>query len=232
MKFNYVELLTKSGKHRVLFTEDKKWFKVTDVTTALGNKFIYSAGMVAKELGQDIKMESKTPTGNRLYTFMSVEGLLNLPKLIDSRYPLVNGKKTYPADKRGYYESVIISVKEFRQALELSGVIKAESGTSIVVDLEKPKHDPIEVIMEELIKLSQDIDNRVDMKALNQLSKEKADAEKNLEETKKQLKLSEDKYSELKGINLDLVKQRDNLKAENEVLKKFKNNIESLIGKQ
>jgi hypothetical protein len=247
MKFKYVDIkTTKNGTHRVLFTEDMKWFKGTDMVNALGTKFIYSITSTLEENGIVAKKEMKTPDGNRMYQFIEVEGILKLEGVIDALFPQdEKGKRHYPTEKRGYYESLQACLRDYKQSMVNSGILKLEGIEKSEEPQAPPPQQRLGIIFDELLKLSEEIDTRVNMEALNKLSMELSDAKAELQKTlaenkalvkesigiKKQLELSEAKYEEVKKVNLDLIKLRDHLQAENDELSKFKQKIENLIGK-
>lgn len=246
MKFKYVDVKTvKNGTHRVMFTEDMKYFKGVDMITALGTKFIYSITSTLEENGINVKVELKPPQGNRVYQFIEVGGILKLEELIDKLYPLdENKKRNFPREKRGYFESQLIALRDYKQAMVMSGILKLEEREA---ENPKVKEDTaqhrINIIFDELLKLSSDIDTKVNVEELGRLSKELSDTKAELQRViaeskslakeeiaiKKQLQLSEAKYEEVKSVNLTLVSQRDILQAENIELKKFKSNIEQML---
>lgn len=259
MKFKYIDVKTKTGEHKVMFTEDMRFFKGIDMIKALGTRFIYSIGVVLGEHGIALTKEMKTPEGNRMYGFMEIANLLKIEDIIDAEFPMDDkGSRHFPSDKRGYYQSQLIALRDFKKAMTDS---KINIGDGTVVEEEREvvvekttAQNRINNIFDELLKLADEVDG-TDKVEVARLTKELEEANSlvamlrqatvNLDKVtseykalakegvmvKDQLALSEAKYDELKRVNLEIIKQRDNLKSENEVLAKFKANIETLIKK-
>ncbi|MGL5983833.1 MAG: hypothetical protein ACRCZ1_01035 [Cetobacterium sp.] len=162
MRFKYVEVKTKTGKHKVMFTEDMKFFKGTDMIKALGNRFIYSIGVVLGEHGITLTKEMRTPEGNRMFGFMEIEKLFRIEEVLGAMFPEdEKGKRNFPSDKRGYYQSQLIALRDFRQMLvdskiNINGEEIVEEEKEVVVE-KTTVQNRINNIFDELLKLSEEV---------------------------------------------------------------------------
>ncbi|MGL5460533.1 MAG: hypothetical protein ACRDBY_13035 [Cetobacterium sp.] len=208
----------------VTITSDGKWYKAIDLTKALNSNFIYTATNSLEALGvKGITEIFKTDLNEREYKF------INLDKL---KSEWVKHEDEIKADKtkaRTTYPSIKKAMRLINEA--------TQSNTQIILDLQKHKANrdadkSVNIILEELIKLSQQLDSKETMEKVQILSKENADLHKAIKNLHEQLELSEKKYEEIKAINIKAIADRDRLTEENTQLKIFKSSIQKMLTKE
>lgn len=211
-----------NGKE-VMVTTDGKWYRAIDLTKALGNNFIYTATNSLEAVGsKGITEIFKTDLNEREYKFINLEKL---------KKEWVNHEGEIKADKtkaRTTYPSIKKAMKLINES--------TQGNTQIIIDLKSHKANKdadksVNIILEELIKISQQLDSKETMEKVQTLAKENTDLHKVIKELHTQLELSEKKYEELKSFNLKAVAERDRLQSENTELRQFKSNIQKMLGK-
>lgn len=210
-----------NGKE-VMITTDGKWYRAIDLTKALGNNFIYTATNSLEAVGsKGITEIFKTDLNEREYKFINLEKLKTewLKHEGDIKADKTKARTTYP------------SIKKAMRLINES----TQSNTQIILDLKKHKANrdadkSVNIILEELIKLSQQLDSKETMEKVQILSKENSDLHKAIKNLHEQLELSEKKCEEIKSINIKAIADRDRLTAENTQLKLFKSNIQRMLG--
>lgn len=208
----------------VMTTTDGKWYRAIDLANALGNNFIYTATKSLEDVGASgITGVFKTNLNEREYKFV------NLDKLKSEWSKHEEDVKSDKSKSRTTYQSVKKAMTLIKEATE-------GSTTKITMDLNEHKDrankgvSSVNIILEELVKISQQLDSKETMEKMQEISKENSSLKKTITALQSQIELSEKKYEELKNFNLKAVAERDRLASENEQLKIFKSNIQKMLG--
>lgn len=202
MNMKKFKLMVKGKQNEVLMTEDKRYIKMKDLADAMSSNYVYSLSKAVCAVSQEPTVMWSFEVEKRSYQFIDV-------KMLVSEF-----NKHKKEIEEQVHRTLFTSIKSFSE--ELSKVFVANKFIETNFD-KKSIEEAIDSIMEKLAFIQEESSKEpeVDLEEINRL--------------KEQLKKSEMKYEELKNINLDLMKEKEKIKSENNELKLFKNSVMGLV---